>query len=192
MNLPSDTMLYLITGNKDKFSEFKAILKDIDVRQLDLELPEIQDLDSKKIIREKLVEGMKHRKGDVAVEDTSFHLRCMNGMPGPLVKWFLKAIGPEGIYHIADSFGEYSAEARCTIGYAGAKDGVHFFEGRVFGKVVHPKGTNGFGWDVIFIPKGHSKTFGEMDSKEKNLISHRRIAINKLLEFLESHGKRKG
>ena len=184
-------MLYLITGDKDKFTEFRAILKNIEVKQLDLELPEIQELDSEKIIREKLVEGMKRRKGDIAVEDTSFHLRCMNGMPGPLVKWFLKSIGPKGIYKIADSFGDYSAEARCTIGYTSPKDNMHFFEGRVFGKVVPPRGTNGFGWDVIFVPKGYSKTFAEMHSDEKNLISHRSLAVNKLLTFLRSRDRRK-
>ncbi len=182
-------MLYLITGNKDKFLEFGAILKGFDVRQLDMDLQEIQDLDSRKIIRAKLVEGLKHKKGNVAVEDTSFHLKCMNGMPGPLVKWFLKSIGPKGIYQIADSFGDYSAEARCTVGYAVSKDDVHFFEGRVFGKVVPPKGTNGFGWDVIFVPNGHSETFGEMEAEKKNLISHRSLAVNKLLDFLKRAGK---
>ena len=184
-------MLYLITGNRDKFVEFKFILKDVDIRRLDVELSEMQDVNPRNIIRAKLVEGLRHKRGDIAVEDTSLHLRCMKGMPGPLVKWFLKSIGAEGIYRIADGFGDYSAEARCTIGYAAPKGGVHFFEGRVSGKVVSPRGTNGFGWDVIFVPKGHSKTFGEMSFEEKNSISHRRLAIDKLSTFLAESNKRR-
>jgi non-canonical purine NTP pyrophosphatase (RdgB/HAM1 family) len=184
-------MLYLITCNRDKFTEFKAILKSVEVKQSDVELPEIQDVDPRNIVRAKLAEGLRHERGNIAVEDTSLHLRCMNGMPGPLVKWFLKSIGPGGIYKIADRFGDYSAEARCTIGYAAPKGGVHFFEGRVSGKVVSPRGTNGFGWDVIFVPKGHSKTFGEMSFEEKNSISHRRLAIDKLSTFLAESNKRR-
>jgi non-canonical purine NTP pyrophosphatase (RdgB/HAM1 family) len=182
-------MLYLITGNKGKFSEFKTILKGVSVRQLDVELPEIQELDSRSIIRAKLAEGLKHKSGDIAVEDSSLYLRCMNGMPGPLVKWFMKAIGSEGIYHIAEGFGDYSAEVRCTIGYATSKGAMHFFEGSVLGKVVSPKGSNGFGWDVIFVPEGFSKTFGEMSAEEKNRISHRKLAADKLSAFLEKAGK---
>jgi len=181
-------MIYFITGNKDKFAEFKAILKK--VVQLDIDIPEIQEMDPRAIIRAKLEEGLKHKRGSIVVEDTSLHLRCMNGMPGPLIKWFLKSIGPEGIYRIARGFGDYSAEARCTIGYATAKSDMHFFEGRVQGTLAPPRGSNGFGWDVIFVPEGHSKTFGEMGFDEKNSISHRRLAIDRLSEFLERQDKR--
>jgi non-canonical purine NTP pyrophosphatase (RdgB/HAM1 family) len=182
-------MIYLITGNKDKFAEFKSIIRITEIKRLDIDIPEIQDVDPQKIIQAKLVEGLKHLHSNVAVEDTSFHLECMNGLPGPLVKWFLKSVGPEGIYRIAEGLGNFSAEARCTIGYAPMKDSMHFFEGRVKGKVVPPRGSNGFGWDVIFVPEGHSRTYAEMDPNEKNAISHRRLAIDKLSEFLAGHDK---
>ena len=42
------------------------------------------------------------------------------------------------------------------------------------------RGENGFGWDVIFIPEHHTKTFAEMNFNEKNAISHRRMAFEKL------------
>lgn len=54
------------------------------------------------------------------------------------------------------------------------------FEGKVFGHLAWPpRGTNGFGYDPIFVPNGHGRTFGEMVSDEKHRISHRAIAFAK-------------
>ena len=62
-----------------------------------------------------------------------------------------------------------------------------FFEGIVKGNIIEDKkGVNGFGYDPVFQPEGFSKTFAEMTLEQKNKISHRAIAINKLAEFLLS------
>ena len=59
------------------------------------------------------------------------------------------------------------------------------FLGKINGTVsLEPKGTNGFGYDPIFIPENNSKTFAEMSLEEKSIISHRKIAITKLKSFL--------
>ena len=59
------------------------------------------------------------------------------------------------------------------------------FEGTINGCISSkPKGSNGFGYDQIFIPEGYEKTFGEMRSSEKNKISHRKIALRKMEAFL--------
>ena len=59
------------------------------------------------------------------------------------------------------------------------------FIGKISGTVsLEPKGVNGFGYDPIFIPENHIKTFAEMSLEEKNVISHRKIAITKLRSFL--------
>ena len=61
-----------------------------------------------------------------------------------------------------------------------------YFEGRVDGQIATEKhGTEGFGYDPIFVPNNHEITFAEMLPEEKNKISHRKIAIDKLLEFLK-------
>ena len=176
--------IYFITGNKGKFNEVKSILPEVE--QLDIDLPEIQDIDAKEIIREKLIEALKHKRSEFIVEDTSLYLDCMNGLPGPLIKWFLKTIGNEGLFNLAKKMGNDKAEAKTMIGFAKSPGEIHFFEGSVKGKIVSPKGT-GFGWDPIFQPDGYSKCFGEMGAEEKNAISMRRIALNKLKEFLEKN-----
>lgn len=175
--------LYFITGNKDKFEEARAILGDI--MQLNEELPEIQEIDAKKIIEAKLHTAKELREGEFIVEDTSLHFDCLCGLPGPLIKWFFRAMGNEGLWRIAADAGSTKAEARVLIGYAGDDGKTHFFEGMIEGTIVAPRGDGGFGWDAIFQPKGHEKTFAEMTGEEKNVISMRRIAFEKLKEFLK-------
>ena len=66
----------------------------------------------------------------------------------------------------------------------------HFFEGSVPGTITEQKsGESGFGYDPIFIPFGYNKTFSEMTIEEKNLISHRSKAVQKLIKFLNSYEK---
>lgn len=60
------------------------------------------------------------------------------------------------------------------------------FEGFISGQIINEKrGAKGFGYDPIFIPDGHTKTFAELSAEEKNQISHRAIATKKLIHFLE-------
>lgn len=177
-----DNMIYFITGNKNKFAEVKAILPEVE--QLDIELTEIQEINSQEIIKAKLEEALKFYEGEFIVEDTSLYLDALNGLPGPLIKWFLKTIGNEGLYDLAGKFGD-RAKARVIIGYARKKGDYNFFEGEIRGRIVEPRGDQGFGWDSIFVPEGHSKTFAEMDQGEKNEVSMRRMALNKLKEFLK-------
>ena len=66
--------------------------------------------------------------------------------------------------------------------YDGEKMAI--FEGRVNGTIPNdPQGENGFGWDFIFIPDGNSQTFSQMGMGEKNKISMRKIALEKLREY---------
>jgi len=179
--------IYFITGNKNKFDEAKSILKDVNLKQLNIDLPEIQEIDSRKIIEEKLKEALrrtKNKKEEFIVEDASLSLKCLNGLPGSLIKWFMHTIGNKGLYEISKKYKKYNAEAKDTIGYY-KKGKIYFFEGKVKGKIVKARGKNNFGWDPIFLPNGYNKTFAEMPKEEKNKISHRKEVLEKLKRFLK-------
>lgn len=175
-----------ITGNKDKLREVQTLIPD--VQGLDLDLPEIQEIDPHKVIAAKLVEARKHHSGVFLVEDTSLSLDSMGGLPGPLVKWFIKSVGLEGIYALTKTFGA-RATARTIIGYVDGNDEIHFFEGSLSGVLVQPRGTDGFGWDAIFQPDHFAKTFAEMTQEEKNLCSMRKRAVEALRQHLLQHAQ---
>ena len=66
-----------------------------------------------------------------------------------------------------------------------SSEGPKYFEGRVYGNLLaENKGKQGFGYDPIFVPEGHHKTFAEMQAEEKNKISHRKRALDAFLEDL--------
>ena len=176
-------VLHFITGNSNKFREAKSIIPFIE--KLDIELPEIQELDPKKVIEEKLKEAIKKYSGEFFCGDTSIYINCLNGFPGPLIKWFLKALGNKGIYELVSKYEDKGVVAKTVIGYADGKT-VKFFEGVLKGEIVSPRGKENFGWDPIFKPLGFEKTLAEMSLEEKNEISMRKKALEKLKEYLES------
>lgn len=175
--------LYFITGNKGKLAEVQSILGNVEA--LDIDLPEIQSLDAHEIIKAKLIEAQKHQTGEFIVEDNSLYLEGIKGLPGPLIKWFMKTVGNDGIYKMAEAFGNFKAEARVIIGYSNSAGEISFFEGNTRGTIVAPRGSEGFGWDPIFQPEGYDKTFAELTPEEKNSFSMRRIAVEKLKEVLD-------
>ena len=172
-------VIYFLTGNDNKFDEAKSILGDnILIDQLKLDLVEIQEIDPKKVIAHKLLEAVKNKPGaEFIVEDTSLIIEGMNGLPGPLIKWFLKSIKSEGIVELTKTYGT-KAKAMAIIGHYKAGD-INYYKGIVEGKIVQKRGESNFGWDPIFIPEGYKLTFAEMTKEEKNAISHRRKAFVK-------------
>lgn len=144
-------------------------------------MPEIQELDARKIVRAKLLAARIGRVGELLVDDTSLYLDCLGGLPGPLIKWFLKSLGGAGLYQVAESLGEFGAQARTWLGHVDEAGEMRFFEGAIPGRIVAPRGDRGFGWDAIFQPEGCQTTFAEMDDAEKNAISMRRLAIEAYL-----------
>ena len=170
-----------LTGNRGKLTEVQRIIPQ--VQGMDVDLPEIQELDARKVIEAKL--NAASAEGALMVEDTSLYLDALNGLPGPFITWFLKSLGAEGVYQLADNADNYRAEAKTIIGYQDESGAIEFFEGSMPGMLMPPRGETGFGWDVIFQPDGHTQTFAEMGVEEKNTLSMRVKAAEKLKERIQ-------
>ena len=176
--------LYFITGNKFKFEEVKRRIPEI--KQLQMDLPEIQSLDTHEICREKLLEARKHHEGSFIVEDVSFEIDCLQGLPGPLIKWVENTIKATGIAELVHKYENHKATAISVMGYCDEEGNITFFDGIVKGTIVKSnEGNVGFGFDPIFLPDGHDKTFYEMGEEQKSKISHRGLAVRQLQEFLK-------
>lgn len=178
------TDIYFLTGNYNKFLEIKTFIPTL--KQLDIDLEEIQSLYADVVIKAKLNEAAKYYRAQFIVEDTSLYLDCLNGLPGPLIKWFMQALGCKGLFQMAEKMGNTSATAKTIIGYAKNPEEIIYFEGSIKGSICAPKGENGFGWDPVFVPYGCKKSLAEMTDKEKNEISMRRIALNKFKAFVNA------
>ena len=172
--------MYFATGSDDKFEDAKSVFPDL--MRYNLDLVEIQDIKPENILRAKLLDAMNTVSGELIVEDTALYMNCLKGMPGPLIKLFMETHGNFGLYDLADKLENYRARAETMIGYSN-NGNMAFFSGSLEGKLVFPMGS-GFGWDQIFQPDGFDKSFGEMEFEEKNEISMRIIALNKLKEYL--------
>jgi XTP/dITP diphosphohydrolase len=84
-------------------------------------------------------------------------------------------------------FADHSAKFVTVITYIDSAGKVHVFRGEMPGTIITQKrGTNGFGYDPIFLPQGHDRTFAEMSNEEKNAISHRARAFEKLIHYLSA------
>ncbi|NDC36557.1 MAG: non-canonical purine NTP pyrophosphatase [Proteobacteria bacterium] len=179
------SFLSFATSNLGKFKEAEHVLPGL--RLLSIELPELQELDTQKITSAKLQHVLAQGLTEVIVEDVALHFEGLNGLPGPLVKWFLKSLRAQGLYDMAARTGNLRVEVVAVVGYLDSHGKIFFFEGRVKGTLVPPRGGDGFGWDPIFVPEGSPKSFAEMSNAEKSTVSHR----GRALEALRAHLKLK-
>jgi len=189
------THLLFASHNKHKVEEIRAILgPDFSVSGLhdlgyDMEIPEPhQTLQENALAKARFV--AKNHKMDCFADDTGLEVEALDGLPGVLSARYA---GPakDNRANIKKLLGElsgtYNRKARFRTVIALIKEGKeYFFEGVVNGIIARePRGDQGFGYDPVFIPDGYDKTFAEMDAAEKNRISHRWMAIDRLAGFLK-------
>lgn len=157
----------------------------VPVRGVALELDEPQTLDLAALARHKAGQAHARVGGPVLVEDTALRFAAWGALPGPFIKFFLSEMGPAGIVTALAPFGDDRAVGTCTLAY---HDGaaVHLFAGEVHGRIVAPRGDQGFGWDPLFEPVGVPRTFGEMALEEKQRHSMRARAFQALAAHLRA------
>lgn len=183
-----------VTGNPGKLEEARRLWageSEAGFEAVDLDLPEIQSLNLLEVARAKGQEAYSRLGRPLVVEETGFEVDAFGGFPGPLVKWMLQAMGPEGMARAALATGEREgtgagATARCMVLYVdGAREVVG--EGVARGTLVlPPRGDGGFGWDPVFLPEGESRTYGELSGDEKDRIGHRGVAWRELAAKLRA------
>lgn len=176
----------LVTGNSSKLAEARRLLPRLESVAIDL--AEIQSLDLEEVLRHKARAAAARVEGPIVVEETGLELAALGGFPGPLVKWMLEAIGPEGIARVAAAQGDTRATARCALLYLDGTTEV-IGTGETTGRLVlPPRGEQGFGWDPVFEPEGSERTYGEMAPEEKDTLGHRGRAWRALVLALEEAG----
>ena len=122
-------------------------------------------------------------------DDTGLEVEALNNEPGVYSARYagLQKNSVDNIQLLLKNLeGKQNRKARFrTVITLAEADGISIFEGIVTGVIrTEVRGTSGFGYDPIFQPDGFDRTFAEMSLIEKNAISHRGIAVKKLIEFL--------
>ncbi len=178
--------IVFVTGNKGKYLEVKEIfsLKNIEVIQNSDGYPELQHDDLEPIAAYGAKWAAEQFKMPVMVDDSGLFIDTLNGFPGPYSAFVETHLGNPGILKLMENEKNRKAAFKSVIGYCEPGIESTVFTGIVEGQIAHEeRGNEGFGFDPIFEYKG--RTFAEMGNEEKNLVSHRRRALDKFYDWLD-------
>lgn len=187
--------LVFATNNAHKLEEIRAILGD------KVEILSLNDIDCHADIPETAdtLQGNAALKAqyiydnyglDCFADDTGLEVEALNGAPGIYSARYAGGEGHDSEANMKKLLSEMqdkdNRKARFRTVICLIEDGKeNFFEGIVNGSIIRErKGGAGFGYDPVFMPDGYSETFAEMGNDEKNKISHRARAVQKLCEYL--------
>ena len=187
--------LIFATKNKGKYDEVKKMMpKNINLMNLnDLFFNEDIEETGETLMQNAKIKSdfifNKYRINCFA-DDTGLEIDSLNGLPGVYSARFAgkSCNTQENIEKVWDLLTGYkNKKARFKSVFSLNLNGkTFFFEGKIDGEIIFQrKGQNGFGYDSIFIPKGYTKTFAELNLIEKNNISHRSEALKRLIIFLD-------
>ncbi len=187
--------LVFASNNAHKLSEVKAILepeyKIISLDELKCydEIPETATtLEGNAFIKARFV--FEKFGLDCFADDTGLEVEALNGEPGVYSARYAgeNNDAKKNMNKVLDLMGNSANRKACfrtVIALIQAGKTI-FFEGKIEGNIsLKPSGNSGFGYDPIFIPEGYNRSFAELSSAEKNLISHRALAVKKLAEHLK-------
>ncbi|MEC7754413.1 MAG: RdgB/HAM1 family non-canonical purine NTP pyrophosphatase [Bacteroidota bacterium] len=182
------------TNNQHKLQEVKAMLGD-SIKLLSLsdigfegEIPETHET-----LEENSLEKARYifdRFGTaIFSDDSGLEVDVLNGRPGVHTAHYSGSRhAVDNMTKVLNEMGDASNRAarfRTVMTYINSQGEVHQFQGIVEGTIAAKiAGSDGFGYDPIFIPNGYNKTFAELPAEVKNSISHRKRALDKLIQFL--------
>lgn len=183
------------TNNAHKLEEVKAILGDkieiLSLKEIGCteDIPETEPtLEGNAVLKARYVADHYHT--DCFADDTGLEVEALDGAPGVYSARYAGGEGHDSEANMRKLLQELEgvenrrAQFRTVFALI-VDDKEHLFEGVVKGKIsTVRRGTSGFGYDPVFIPEGHTESFAEMGNAEKNKISHRARATEKLCRFL--------
>ena len=186
--------LVFATNNAHKLSEVRAILATqyeiISLAELNCfdDIPETADtLEGNALLKAQYI--FDKFQVNCFADDTGLEVDALNGAPGV---YSARYAGEDNDAKknveklLLNLTGESNRTANFRTVIALIENGkIHYFEGKIEGKIAtEPKGETGFGYDPVFIPNGYSQSFAELGTEEKNKISHRALAVQKLADYL--------
>jgi XTP/dITP diphosphohydrolase len=197
-----DDSLLIATHNAGKFEEFTALLAPLGIstvfaKDLGLAEPAETGTTFAQNARIKAHAAASATRLPVLSDDSGIEIDALDGAPGvytadwaetPSGRDFTMAMQKaHDMLVVGNAPRPWRARFCCTLVLAWPDGEDAIFEGRVEGQITWPmRGDHGHGYDPIFLPDGYDQTFGEMDRWEKNRISHRAVALEKLVAALAS------
>lgn len=179
--------IIFVTSNENKFEEAQKIAREyeVNIKHQNVSYEEIQADTLEEVVKPSTQQAYKIAGEPCFVEDAGLFINNLNGFPGPYSSYVFKTIGNDGILRLMSNVNGRGAEFRSAVGYCGSNLEPKVFKGKINGKISEEKrGSEGFGYDPIFIPQGGSgETFAEMGIKAKNDFSHRAAAIEKFVKW---------
>lgn len=174
------TQIPIASSNKQKLAEFEAMGLSV---MPGISVEEIQDRDPYVVVTEKAKQAfIANGCVPTLVEDTSFEVDSMNGLPGPFVKFFLGERSQREALCISLPKNSRGVTMRTLLAVFDGQE-VTIEEGITQGTIAPiPQGPATFAFDDIFIPVGSKKTYAEMTLTEKNKTSSRMKAVKKWLK----------
>ncbi|MDA3860248.1 MAG: RdgB/HAM1 family non-canonical purine NTP pyrophosphatase [Melioribacteraceae bacterium] len=190
--------LIFATGNKGKLKEVKKIFENTDYKIISLydlgDVPEIIEdgntYEANSLIKAKAIYNI--HKLPVIADDSGLSVEQLNGVPGV---YSARYAGENCTYddnnqklikELAKFDEPHNAKFVCSAVFFDGENIKKAF-GELHGEIISEfKGTHGFGYDPVFVPKDSDRTLAEFSSEEKNKISHRAIAFNTLKKLLEN------
>lgn len=195
--------ILIATGNQHKFKELSAILPStlkngskityLNLKDFDLSLPEETGITLEENAQIKAIFAARKTGVITLSDDTGLEVDVLNGAPGVYTARYAgeNATALDNNKKLLQALSGYTPEQRTarfrTIACLAYPDGkFHCFEGKAEGQIaLDYEGTNGFGYDPIFIEATTHKTFATLTEEEKNSLSHRAKAFAKVIQFLE-------
>lgn len=191
--------LLLATHNAHKLAEARAILAAALIEvvgAIEAGLPDVAEtgatFEENALIKARA--GFARTGLPTIADDSGLCIRALNDEPGVYSARFASRHGGypavfEVIRRRLSDAPDRSAFFKCCIALATGEDEHRFFIGETHGRIAEaPRGDKLFGYDPIFVPDGYAQTFGELDDRVKNVLSHRARALEKLVAFLMRGG----